>query len=388
MGRLVIGGTTTDTLQIARLMQHEHELLLVTGGGNKDEFEAAYLTQYLPHVRHERLPGFAGAIHPFQDWRAIRKLRQVLQKFNPQIVHTHTAKAGLLGRLAARNLTGAAIVHTYHGMIFEGYFNKTVNKLIIAVERYLATFTHSIIALSEGQKKDLAERFGICSNNKIQVVPLGIEVERFQQDSLEKRQAFRQRYELQDEQLAIGVVGRMVPIKNHLLFLKTAQLLLERHSQLVFFIVGDGIMRKACIDYCKQNRLNWTFYPENPTKADIIFTSWLTEIDEVMNGLDVVMLTSVNEGTPVSLMEAQAAGKPVIATMAGGAPEIVKSGTTGFVADTAEPAKLASLCEALIHDESLRNTMGKNGQQFARNAFQKELQVQALLLIYNKVVES
>ncbi len=388
LGRLVIGGTTTDTLEAARMLQNEHDLLLVTGGGNRDEFEAAYLTQHLPHVRHERLPGFGSSIQPFADLRAIAKLRKVLRRFNPDIVHTHTAKAGLLGRLAARHLPNTALVHTYHGMVFEGYFSPAKNRLIIAIERMLARYTHAIVALSEGQKMQLVNKFRICSANKIRIVPLGIEVERFQQQQEEKRNRFRDRYCILPHQQAIGIVGRMVPIKNHTLFLECAELVLQEHPNAVFFVVGDGPQRRKCLDICRKMGLSYTFYPEDPKPAQVIFTSWITEVDEVMNGLDMVMLTSINEGTPVSLMEAQAAGKPVVTTAAGGTGEIVRDGVTGLVAHSHEPEILARLVSQLLADEGLRHQMGQAGSQLAAASFRKQKQVEGLLKLYEQLFKS
>ncbi len=187
LGRLVIGGTTMDTLQAIRYLQLDYEVLLITGGGDKDEFEAAYLTSHLPRVRHERVEGFSGKISPFKDWKAYQHIKKVLINFEPDIVHTHTAKAGLLGRLAAFGAKVPVVVHTYHGMLFQGYYSRRISRMIIKIERWLARRTTCIIALSTMQKQQLVTDFKITVAEKIQIVSLGIEIEQFTNNQPEKR---------------------------------------------------------------------------------------------------------------------------------------------------------------------------------------------------------
>ena len=386
LGRLVIGGTTMDTLQAAQYLQRQHEVLLITGYGEKDEFEAAYLTGHLPRVRQERIDGFSGSLHPIKDFRALQKIRRVLRKFAPDIVHTHTAKAGLLGRLAARAEKVPVVVHTYHGFIFHSYYNKIISGLAVKAERWLASFTTCIVALSQTQKMQLTQVYHISSPHKIQVIPLGIDLSAFQQNQLEKREQFREKYLLEPHEVAIGIVGRIVPVKNHHFFIKVVSALKEAGIAGRFFIIGDGALRKKLQTECRQLGLDYTFFPEDPRKAYVTFTSWITEVEKAMAGLDIITLTSFNEGTPVSLLEAQAAGKPVVATRAGGIEDIMIPGKTGFIIEQDDKEAFANALILLIKNTDTALSMAHAGVEFATGHFQKQRQVDALNALYHQLL--
>ena len=387
LGRLVIGGTTMDTLQAARHLQQEHELLLITGGGQKDEFEAAYLTEHLPSIRHERIQGFSGNIHLWQDWKTYRQLRRVLRRFQPDIVHTHTAKAGLIGRLAAAAERVPVLVHTFHGLMFHGYYSTFVSRFIVYMERWLAKKTTRIIALSSMQQQQIVAQYRICPLQKVHVVPLGIELDAFTEQQDSKRSFFRSRYKLDEDEVAIGIVGRIVPIKNHDLFLQVVAQLHPQFPQARFFIVGDGHLRRKLQQQCDRLEIDYTFFPEEPRKATLIFTSWITEVDKAMAGLDMVVLTSHNEGTPVSLMEAQAAGKPVVSTKAGGIDDIVRNGETGLTVKQHDAGHLCEAISQLLNNNAQRLAMGKAGEAFAQAQFRKERQVADLNLLYKSLLK-
>jgi glycosyltransferase involved in cell wall biosynthesis len=386
LGRLVIGGTTMDTLQAARYLQHDYEVLLITGGGDKDEFEASYLTSHLPLVKHERVEGFSSKIDPVRDWKAYLLIKKLLVKFQPDIVHTHTAKAGLLGRLAAFNAKVPVIVHTYHGMLFHGYYSRKISWLIIKIERWLARKTTCIIALSAIQKQQLITDFKIAGEDKIQIVALGIEIEHFIHKKAEKRSIFRNQYFVTDNEVAIGIVGRIVPIKNHFFFLQVALKLLQKNLPVRFFIIGDGILRKKLQQETSRLGINYSYFPENPVRADLIYTSWITEIEIAIDGLDIIALTSFNEGTPVSLMEAQAAGKPVVATKAGGIDDILIHGKSGFSVPQGEVGTFADYLKNLVTNANLRQQTGEAGEMLAKQQFQKQRQVSDLKKLYQQLI--
>lgn len=387
LGRLVIGGTTMDTLQVARYLQEQYEVMLITGGGGKDEFEAAYLTEHLASIRHERIPGFEGDIRPWRDYQAYRRLKQIFKRFRPHIVHTHTAKAGLLGRLAARAAGVPAIVHTYHGLLFHGYYQPWRNRLVIAAERWLARRTTAVVALSHTQAQALVQQYRICQESQVHIVPLGIELEPFSDRQADKREAFRQRYKLADHEVAVGIVGRIVSIKNHPFFLAVVQRLQAQAVRARFFIIGDGQQRKKLQQACHDMGLDACYYPEDPRVALVTFTSWVTEVDKAMAGLDIIALTSINEGTPVSLMEAQASARPVVTTRAGGIHDILQPGITGWVVEQGDLEGFAAAVAQLIENEELRIKAGQEGLALARQQFQKKRQVADLVNLYKSLVE-
>jgi glycosyltransferase involved in cell wall biosynthesis len=254
------------------------------------------------------------------------------------------------------------------------------------MERWLATKTTRIIALSNMQQQQIVEQYRICTAKKIAVVPLGIELAAFKEQRPEKRRSFRDKYKLNPSDMAIGIVGRIVPIKNHELFVQTVALLQQRWPLVRFFIVGDGHLRKKLQHTCQILGINHTFYPEEPRPATIVFTSWITEVDKVMAGLDMVVLTSHNEGTPVSLMEAQASGIPVVSTKAGGIDDIVLHGQTGFTVARHQPEHLAAAIEKLLQNQTLMHTMGAAGEARANQQFRKERQVLDLNKLYQALL--
>jgi glycosyltransferase involved in cell wall biosynthesis len=377
-----------DTLQFIKYLQETYDVLLITGGGEKDEFEAAYLTEHLGRVRIERLPNFKRNINLLNDWRTYRHVKKILQDFKPDIVHTHNSKSGLVGRWAAHQTKVPVILHTYHGLLFHGYFNPWLTWLLKKIERKLGIISTRLIALSQSQKNELVQEHKIADAAKIEIVPLGIEVQNFQQQLTQKRDAFRKKYLLADDEVAVGIVGRIVPIKNHSMFLQVAAKLLQKSKTKVrFFIIGNGELRKKLEQECVQLNISKTYFPSNPIVSNITFTSWITEIEKAIAGLDIVALTSINEGTPVSLIEAQAAGKPVIATVAGGIEDVMLNNQTGFCIAQNDVDAYCEKLERLIENAELRKQMGDAGFAFVEHKFSKTQQVNLLDSLYKKLMQ-
>ncbi len=389
LGRMVISGTTMDTLQFIKYLQSSYDILLITGGGEKDEFEAAYLTEHLGRVRIERLPNFKRNINLLNDWRTYLHVKKILQNFKPDIVHTHNSKSGLVGRWAAHRTNVPVILHTYHGLLFHGYFGPLLTRVLKGIERKLATISTCLIALSQSQKNELVQEHKIADAAKIEIVPLGIEVQNFQQQQAEKREAFRKKYLLADDEVAVGIVGRIVPIKNHSFFLQVAARLLQQTKTKVrFFVIGNGEQRKKLEQECTQLQITKTYFPSNPEVASITFTSWITEIEKAIAGLDIVALTSINEGTPVSLIEAQAAGKPVIATVAGGIEDVMLNNESGFCIAQNDLEAYCDKLQLLVESETRRKQMGKAGFVFVEHKFSKQQQVNLLDDMYKKLIQA
>jgi glycosyltransferase involved in cell wall biosynthesis len=356
INRFNIGGPTYNAAYLTKFLEPNFETLLI--GGQKDETEdsSEFILDNLglkPLLIDEmrREIGFKN------DFKAYKKLREIIGDYKPDIVHTHASKAGAVGRLAASRLNVPLIFHTFHGHVFHSYFGKTKTTLYKNIERYLAKKTTKIIAISEIQKQELSTIHNICDPSKIEVIPLGFDLNRFRQDKENKRLTFRNRWNLKDDEIAIGIVGRLVPIKDHNMFLEGAKIITEKTSKkLKFVIVGDGELRKELEE--KVSALELT---------NVIFTSWIKNIDEVNAGLDLLCLTSKNEGTPVSLIEAQASGLPIVSTNVGGIENIVKKNENALLCESGDIDKFASLCLDLIENSKKRNEFSKNGD----HVFQK-----------------
>ncbi|NNE56037.1 MAG: glycosyltransferase, partial [Flavobacteriales bacterium] len=258
---------------------------------------------------------------------ALLQLKAIIREFDPDIVHTHASKAGALGRVAAFQCGVKTVVHTFHGNVFEHYFGRTKSMLYKGVERYLAKKSSGIVAISKQQKLDLVERHTICGADKVKIIPLGFDLANFGADHDRKREAARSRFSLDLDTIAVGIIGRLVPIKGHRLFLKALATAVDQGKKVRAIVVGDGELKEDLTNYSLELGL--------ALEKDIIFHSWEKQVEEILPAFDLVALSSLREGTPVSLIEAQAAGIPVLSTRVGGVEDIVSPGA-GWVVDRDE----------------------------------------------------
>lgn len=369
LNRLIIGGPAINATYLTKYMAPEFETMLVIGGKDDHEQDADHLSLNLG-IDPVVVPEMKRDISPVNDGLAYQKIKKLIEKFRPDIVHTHAAKSGVIGRLAADACKVPVIVHTFHGHIFHSYFGKFKTNTFIQIERYLARRSTGIIAISQSQKDELANIYKICPENKIQIVPLGLDLDKFQNQQDMKRAEFRQRYNIFPDEIAIGIVGRIVPVKNHALFVAAAKKVMQQTSQSVkFVIIGDGDMRQQMEADFHAAGIDYTYYPENPREATAVCTSWQTEMDVVLAGLDIVALTSHNEGTPVSLIEAQAAGKPVVSTNVGGVTDVVLDNQCGFVTQPDDADIFAEALLQLINKPELRTYFGTQGKNFVQTKY-------------------
>ncbi|MCC7029140.1 MAG: glycosyltransferase [Chitinophagaceae bacterium] len=327
------------------------------------------------------------AIHFSEDRKAYQEIKKIIQDFKPHIVHTHAAKPGALGRLAASACKVPVILHTFHGHVFHSYFGKAKSQLFVQAERYLAKKTDRIIAISEQQKKELTVDFSICAPEKMVLIPLGLDLEKFYTDQENKRHTFRQKYAIKDDEIAIGIIGRIVPVKNHVLFINAIKEVLNSTSQkLRFIIVGDGDLRMDLQKMLDDYNIAYNYFPENETAQTVTFTSWLTTMDEVYAGIDIVALSSLNEGTPVSLIEAQAANKPIVSTDVGGVKDIVLENETAFVTPSDNTELFAEAILKLTENAALRSTFGQKGKNHVMNRFDKSRLVNDMRNLYYQLL--
>jgi glycosyltransferase involved in cell wall biosynthesis len=370
--RLIVGGPTLNVLYLTKYLSPEFETLLVIGEKESHEKDASFLAGQMG-IRTLLVPGMGRSIHPFRDYKAYGHLKEIIRDFKPDIVHTHAAKPGAVGRMAARALKVPVIVHTYHGHVFHSYFKKLKTKFIINTERYLAKKSDVLIAISEQQKKELTEEFKIAAKDKFRIIPLGFELNRFREDQELKRKKFREEFKLKDEEIAIGITGRLVPVKNHELFLEGINYVGRNTSKKIkAFIIGDGETREALQEKAKQLGISFSSAGEMDTGASLIFTSWRTDIDVINSGLDIITLTSLNEGTPVSLIEAQAANKPIVSTKVGGISDIVIEGETALLSDLHDSDGFKKNLLRLVENDELRNCLGKKGADHVQKKFSVE----------------
>ncbi|MDT8413114.1 MAG: glycosyltransferase [Vicingaceae bacterium] len=382
INRFNLGGPTFNAAYLTKYMGEEFETLLI--GGEKDDTEEsstfildslALTPTIIPEMKREI--GFK------EDKIAYKKLKDIIKEFQPDIVHTHASKAGTLGRMAAYKCKVPVIVHTFHGHVFHSYFGKTKTVFYKNIERYLAKKSTKIIAISEIQKNELTQQHKICKKNKVAIVPLGFDLSRFQENYETKRNDFRTHYLLEEDEVAIGIIGRLVPIKNHRLFLEAINHLLKKTTKKVrVFIIGDGEEKENLTQYCKELKLDFTEFSKQKKKATITFTSWVKNVDWANAGLDIIALSSLNEGTPVSLIEAQAANNPIVTSNVGGVENVVLKDKTGFIVPPGNVNAFAEALLKLVENDVLRKRLSENGWEFVKEKFHYERLVNDMRELY------
>jgi glycosyltransferase involved in cell wall biosynthesis len=369
INRLNLGGPTFNVALLTKYLPAEYETLLVAGAKQRSEESSDFIVRELG-LNYVLLQGMKRSINPFQDLFTYFKLRKIIRDFKPDIVHTHAAKAGTLGRLAALHEKVPVIVHTFHGHVFHSYFKKWKTRIFISIERYLARKTSGIIAISEKQKLELSRTYKITSADRIKVIPLGFDLSRFQEDIPEKRKSFREKYFLEEDEIAIGIIGRLVPVKNHSLFLHSAARAIQLSGKkLRFFIIGDGEERKSLLSQCEHLKLDHVYFQKEPRKSGITFCGWIRAVDKAIAGLDIITLTSFNEGTPVSLIEAQAGNKPIVSTRVGGIENIVVPGKTALLVESFTEEDFTSSLLKLTEDDNFRKEISSAGWELVKERF-------------------
>jgi glycosyltransferase involved in cell wall biosynthesis len=386
LNRLIIGGPALNATYLTAHLAPEYETLLVIGGKDDHEQDADHLTSALG-IEPVVIPEMKRAIHPVADRVAYRKMKALIREFRPDIVHTHAAKSGAIGRLAAIACNVPVVVHTFHGHVFHSYFNKWKTNAFIQIERYLARRSSGIIAISDLQKDELANRYRICPEDKINVIPLGLDLDKFSQNQEEKRKSFRERYQLADEEIAVGIIGRIVPVKNHSLFVKVAaRVLAGTEKKVRFLVIGDGEARSQMEAELRAAGVDYSYYPDTPARATVVCTSWQTQMDEVLAGLDMVMLTSHNEGTPVSLIEAQAAGRPVVSTRVGGVADVVLADRSGMITEPGNVEEMTAALLRLIGQPELRTDFGRTGNAYVMERYSYRRLVRDMNAYYERLL--
>ena len=379
INRFNIGGPTYNATFLIRYLSDDFETLLIGGLPEKGESDSLHILEeygvkaiLLPEMK--RKPNF------FSDRKALKRIKEIISEFEPDIVHTHASKAGALGRKAALDMKVPVVIHTFHGHVFHSYFGKIKTELFKFIERKLADKSTGIIAISDLQKQELVNTHKVAKESKVNVIPLGFDLGKFNINLVEKRKIIREKYNLEDDQIAIGIIGRLAPIKNHNLFLEIVDIVHQQtNKKLVFFIVGDGELKDEISEKASKLRQQG---------ADIRMTSWIKDITVFNAGLDIICLTSNNEGTPVSIIEAQASQVPVISTNVGGVGNVMLDNETGFVVPKNNARIFADKLLVLIENEALRKDMGEKGWTFVKERFHFERLVKDMEHYYKRLLST
>jgi glycosyltransferase involved in cell wall biosynthesis len=386
INRFNIGGPTYNAAYLSAYLPPEYETMLLAGSLDEGEESSEHVLDELG-LKPVFIKEMKREISPIEDIAAYRIIKEIIKEFMPDIVHTHASKAGTLGRLAAASCGVKVIVHTFHGHVFHSYFGKAKTEFYKNIERYLAKKSSKIIAISNRQKEELTIEHKICNADKVVVVPLGFDLDRFQQNQSEKRAIFRSYYNLADDEIAIGIIGRLVPVKGHALFLESIKKVLDKTNKKVrAFIIGDGDDRAVVEAKATELGIVYTNEHNHAVKAPLTFTSWIKDIDGALAGLDIVALTSLNEGTPVSLIEAQAANKPIVTTNVGGIRNVVLENETSFLIESRDAEVFGAKLQLLAEDDALRLKMGARGWEHVKDTFHYKRLVTDIDALYKRLL--
>lgn len=369
IARMNVGG---PAVQIAGLMRglnkSDFDQRLYTGFCEVDE--ADYLETVATEVKPVRIEGFGRRASLGGDIRTFVKLVREIRKFKPQIIHSHTAKAGFLGRLASIVSMHPSIrVHTFHGHLLNGYFGSFKRSLVIFSERVLAIFTEQLLAVGHKVREDLL-KVGIGSEEKFGLMPPGLTVR-----DLPSRVEAEHSLGLESEKLKCAFIGRVTQIKRPDRFLDVVWELTKRGVDLHFFMAGDGGLLETCRERIAAQRL------------PVTVLGWQSDIEKILSAADVVILTSDNEGTPLSLIQAGMAGLPVVTTNVGSIPEVVLDNATGIITKP-DVQELADALEKLVLDRDLRANLGARAKEFTMANFGVKRLVDDHEKLYKNLVSS
>jgi glycosyltransferase involved in cell wall biosynthesis len=387
INRFNLGGPTYNVAYLSRYISAEFDTMLTGGVKEESENSSEFILEDLglkPHV----IKTMRRSINPLNDLNAYKEILEMIREFRPDIVHTHASKAGALGRVAAIRAKVPIIVHTFHGHVFHSYFNPVKTGIYKNIERFLAKRSDCIIAISDRQKHELSIDHKICEPEKIRVIPLGFDLTRFHTGKEEKRKKFRAELKVDDDTLMITIIGRLVPVKNHQLFLRAIQYVKKKSNKKIrAVIVGDGSERAGLEALCKEQSLPYSSVESGYDDSVVSFTSWITQADVVCAGSDIICLTSFNEGTPVSLIEAQAANVPVISTRVGGVENIV-SPDTALLSDVEDEDRFCQNLLKLVEEDDLRKRMSEKGWDLVGKKFHYTRLVDDMEKLYRELLTS
>ena len=395
IARLNVGGPAKHVVWLtAGLDQASYETLHVAGTVPEGEGDMSYFADesgvtplYITDMSREI---------SLKDITAIWKLYRLFLKETPDLIHTHTAKAGTVGRVAGfcyrwltpRVLIGrprqCKFVHTYHGHIFHSYYGKLKTSLFITIEKLLARLvTDRIVVISEQQANEICDEFGVGKRNQVAIIPLGLDLEVFK-NSAANRQRFRDELGVSTDTILVGIVGRLTDIKNHQLFLEAIQEYreLKNNSLVRFVVIGDGGLRAALETQARALGI----------ERDVVFVGERKDAAYFYPALDIVALTSRNEGTPLTLIEAMANGRAAIATRVGGVVDLLGPVVDGTVCQRGvgippgDARAFAKGIERLVNDRELRERVGKEGFEFVQSKYAKQRLLADIKNLYDELL--
>jgi glycosyltransferase involved in cell wall biosynthesis len=380
IARLNMGGPALHVAYLtAGLRERGYETTLVAGSLARGEDSMAFVAD-ARDVQIVRIDELGREISPLRDLVATLRLARLIRRERPDILHTHTAKAGTVGRVAAL-LAGRRgppiVVHTFHGHVLRGYFGPLRSRFFRMLERWLAARTTALIAVSPQVRDDLVA-LGVAPANRFAVIRLGIELDERIAPAQNGRAESRRYLGIGDDRFSVGWIGRMTAVKRTDDVLVAFKRLRDEGVDAVLCMVGDGPDRPQL-----EQRAH-----ELGVMRDTLFLGYQEDVAPFYAAFDALVLPSSNEGTPVSAIEALAAGRPVVATRVGGVPDVVQEGDDGFLVEPGATDDLADRLALLARDPALRERMGEAGRRRVLPRYAVERLVDDVDRLYRSLLSS
>ncbi len=381
--RLDMGGSAQETLSnVLHLDPHHYALTLVRGSTQESDMtkvEIRAVEKQLAAARRNGvevrvLPSLVRRVSPWNDFKALVSLCRLCRSLKPHIVHTHTSKAGTLGRLAAWLARVPLIVHKPHGHVFYGHFGPLPSKFFLWLERLLAPITNQIIALTPKEAEDYLN-LKVANENKISVIHSGVDLGRFQYRQ-KVREGKRKELDISADSLVIGFVGWLLPIKGVNFLVEAMAGVVRENPDSLLVLVGKGEAERKLRDQAINLGL----------EDKILFLGWRPDTEEIIPCFDVFVLPSLNEGMGRVLVEAMAVGLPIVASRVGGISDLVKDGKNGLLVPPGDAVALERAISKLLRDEARRYQMGKAGKRMCR-PYSTEAMVAQINELYSRLLE-
>jgi len=375
--RMIVGGAQENTLLSCEdlIQQHGDDVLLITGPALGPEGDLLQRPRPVT-VPSQIIPSLRRNIHPWRDWNAYRDLKKALRDFQPDVVHTHSAKGGLLGRMAAWSLKVPGIIHTVHGAPFHPYQGRAARSFFRRCERYAARKCHALVSVADAMTNQLVEA-GVAPAHKFQTIYSGMEIEPFLKAD-ENRQQLRTQLGFEEDHVVVGKIARLFHLKGHKYLIQAAQQITRENPQVRFLLIGDGLLRSKLANDIQQAGLESFFH----------FTGLVdpTEIPSLIGTMDILVHASLREGLARALPQALLAGKPVISYDVDGAREVVIPEQTGFLLTPKSIGPLATAITQLANHPKQREQYGAAGRELCEQTFCHRHMTRQLRDLYQQVL--
>jgi glycosyltransferase involved in cell wall biosynthesis len=357
--RLDMGGSAQNTLLTCHNLSRQYEMIMVCGLSQESNMtapEREAVDKQIEDARRNgvrviRIPSLVRRISPLNDVRALYDIVRLIKAETPDVVHTHTSKAGILGRLAARIAKVPTVVHTPHGHVFYGHFDPLISRIFLWIEKLFAPLTDRVVTLTAGENRDYLE-LNVYPREKLVKIHSGVDIEKFKQvpdSAVEKKRSLG----LGQDGLVVGFIGWLMPIKGPMHLLRAMATVWQDHDDTNLVLIGKGdldvALRAEAMKMSANGRVN--------------FLGWRSDIDAIMPLLDILVLPSLNEGMGRVLVEAMAAGKPIVASNVGGIPDLVQHEYNGLLVPPADEKALAAAIMQLINNPEKAKLMGQRGRE-------------------------